>query len=81
MSDSSDNLDNDPSGEFLPEGEGGYFDDNGNRLNPDLIPRPQLCLSCTKDEDPHEEILCNLTRLDQRNEAVFTCYAYEPKNR
>lgn len=59
----------------------GYFDDDGNPLNPDLFPKPQLCLSCKKDEDPNEEILCNLTRLDQVNNPVFKCFAYENKYR
>ncbi|MBM4175398.1 MAG: hypothetical protein FJ213_04395 [Ignavibacteria bacterium] len=56
----------------------GYFDDSGNELNPDLIPKPQLCLSCKKnDEQGEEEILCNLTRLDQRNSDEFICHAYD----
>ncbi|RLD36904.1 MAG: hypothetical protein DRI89_15735 [Bacteroidetes bacterium] len=55
----------------------GYFDDDGNKLNPDLIPKPDLCLSCTKNEDPNEEILCNLNRLDQDGDSEFICYAYE----
>ncbi len=55
----------------------GYFDDDGNELNPDLIPKPNLCLSCKKNEDPNEEILCNLNRLDQSNESEFKCFAYE----
>ncbi len=55
----------------------GYFDDEENQLNPDLIPKPSLCLSCKKNEDPNEEILCNLNRLDQTNESEFKCFAYE----
>jgi len=55
----------------------GYFDDDGNQLNPDLIPKPGLCLTCKKDTDPNEEILCNLNRLDQRHQDKFVCYAYE----
>jgi len=35
----------------------GYFDDDGNQLNPDLIPKPGLCLTWKKDTDPNEEIL------------------------
>jgi hypothetical protein len=60
---------------------GRYLDDDGNEVNPDMIPKPALCVSCTKDDDPDEEeqILCNLTRLDQQDEAEFRCYAYEPK--
>lgn len=59
----------------------GYFDDDGNEINPDLFPKPQLCLSCKKDEGQNEEILCNLTRLDQVNNSVFKCFAYENKYR
>lgn len=55
----------------------GYFDDDGNQLNPDLIPKPGLCLTCKKDSDPDEEILCNLSRLGHRNQDKFVCYAYE----
>jgi hypothetical protein len=54
-----------------------YFDDDGNELNPNLIPKPQLCMSCKKDDDLGEEILCNLTRLDQRDGSAFKCFAYE----
>ena len=57
----------------------GFFEDDGNELNPDLYPKPQLCLSCKKDEDSKEEILCGLTRLDQAGESDFKCFAYEIK--
>lgn len=55
----------------------GYFNDDGNQLNPDLMPKPGLCLTCKKDTDPDEEILCNLNRLGQRDQDKFICYAYE----
>jgi hypothetical protein len=55
----------------------GYFDDDGTPLNPDLISKPGLCLICNKNLDPIEEILCNLNRLDQRNQDKFICYAFE----
>jgi hypothetical protein len=54
-----------------------YFDDEGNPLYPNLHPKPQLCLSCTKNEDESEEIMCNLNRLDQLGESEFKCFAYE----
>ncbi|MBM2814332.1 MAG: hypothetical protein HW421_1094 [Ignavibacteria bacterium] len=57
----------------------GYFGDDGNELNPDLYPKPVMCLSCIKDDDPNEEILCNLTRLDQKEDEEFICFAYENK--
>jgi hypothetical protein len=55
----------------------GYYDDDGNKLNPDLIPKPGLCLICIKDIDPNEEILCNLNRLDQKDKKEFHCNAFE----
>lgn len=54
-----------------------YFSDDGTELNPNLIPKPSLCLSCAKNEDEVEELLCNLNRLDQRNSSEFKCFAYE----
>jgi len=38
-------------------GRRGFFDDDGNVLNPDVVPKPSLCLSCAKDEDRGEEML------------------------
>lgn len=57
----------------------GYFDDDGTEINPDLYPKPTLCLTCAKNDIPdwEEELLCNLNRLDQRNEDEFKCGAYE----
>jgi len=57
----------------------GFYDDDGSKLNPDLIPKPVLCLSCSKDDDPNEDILCNLNRLDQAGDEEFICYAYMQK--
>jgi len=31
------------------------------------------------DNDPSEEVLCTLNRIDQINDAEFKCFAYEPK--
>lgn len=64
---------------FVPF-EGGYFDDDGNKLNPDLHPLPSLCQSCQKKDDPSEEILCNLNRLDQLGEEEFICFSYKDIN-
>ncbi len=54
-----------------------YFDDDGNPTDPKTIPMPKLCLSCEKKDDKYEEILCNLNRLDQRDDDEFICYAYK----
>ena len=57
-----------------------FFHDDGTEVNPDLIPKPSLCISCKKDGLRDEEILCNLNRMDQLGEDEFICGAYEPKN-
>ncbi len=58
-----------------------YFNDDGTAFNPDLIPKPSLCVACANDDtnDEIERVLCNLTRADQQGEDEFICYAYEPK--
>ena len=54
-----------------------YYDDDGIEINPDEIKKPDLCVICKKDSDPDEEIICVLTRLDQRFEEDFICYDFE----
>lgn len=54
----------------------GFYDDDGNPISPNLFPKPALCLGCKKNDDPNEEMLCAMTRLDQRGETVFECFAY-----
>lgn len=53
-----------------------YYDDDGNELDPTGIPIPSLCLICEKYGDNTEEILCNLNRLDQKDEKSFRCGAF-----
>jgi len=56
-----------------------FYNDDGTEFNPDLIPKPDLCISCKKDGlSGEEEILCNITRADQQGEDEFICDAYEP---
>jgi len=62
------------------EPKSGFFRDDGTEINPDLIAKPSLCVSCRKDDDPDEEILCTLTRADQEGETDFKCYAFEAKS-
>jgi len=57
-----------------------YFNNDGNEFNPNFISKPELCLTCLKNELQSEEMLCNLNRLDQANEAEFKCDAYEDFN-
>ena len=54
-----------------------YMNDDGTEFNPDLISMPGLCLTCKKENDPSEEMLCNLNRADQQGEEEFHCGAYE----
>jgi hypothetical protein len=53
---------------------------NGTEINPDLIAKLSLCVSCRKAGDPNEEIPCTLTRADQQGEEEFECFAFEPKS-
>ena len=53
-----------------------YYDDDGNELDPSVIAMPKMCLMCEKKDDASEEILCNLNRLDQKDEAAFKCGAF-----
>ena len=32
-----------------------YFDDDGNEVNPDLVPKPDLCITCKKENIPGKE--------------------------
>ncbi len=58
----------------------GFFNDDGTEINADLVPKPGLCLICRKDNAAgKEEILCILTRNDQKGDEEFESGAYEPK--
>ncbi|MCD4678962.1 MAG: hypothetical protein K8S00_01115 [Bacteroidales bacterium] len=50
-----------------------FYDDDGTKVNPDLIPVPGMCLVCKKwdNGDSEEEMLCKLTIMDQRNSSVM----------
>ena len=54
----------------------GYYNDDGTEVNPDLYPKPSLCVLCTNNDKASEEIVCNLTRMDQVNDEEFICDAY-----
>jgi len=57
----------------------GIYDDDGNKIDVLKIPIPELCLTCESflDDDWEENILCNLTRADTREEGEeFMCYAW-----
>lgn len=58
----------------------GIFDDDGYEINTELIKKPALCLTCVNNDNANEEILCNLTRFEQRNDKEFKCFAFRKKD-
>ncbi len=63
-----------------PKKISGFFDDDGFEINTDLIKKPSLCITCIKDDDPKEEIMCNMNRYDQKDNKDFVCFAYKKRN-
>lgn len=57
----------------------GFFSDDGTPVNPDLAPKPSLCVTCKHDGDSGQEVPCMLNRIDQHGEDNFKCEAYEDK--
>ena len=58
----------------------GFYNDDGTKINPELVPKPGLCIMCKKDDlGREEEVICILNRNDQKDEDDFKCGAYEPK--
>jgi len=55
----------------------GFFSDGGTPLNPDLAPKPSLCVTCKHDGKAAQEIPCALNRMDQQGRGDFKCEAYE----
>lgn len=57
----------------------GFYDDDGNKIDPDSVPLHGLCVICKKHhiEDWEENLLCLMNRFDQRDEKDFKCGAYE----
>ena len=54
-----------------------FFDEDGEEIDPSLIAKPGLCVSCVKDDDRSEEPLLALIRMDEEGEGEFRCDAYE----
>jgi hypothetical protein len=67
---------------MLDESKGRIFNDDGTRINPDLIPTPDLCSTCAQNDshDPEKNILCNLSKADAQGEDVFLCFSYQPNS-
>jgi len=57
----------------------GFFDDDGFEINIDLIRKPSMRLICVNDDNPDEEILCNMIRYDQKDDKEFKCFAFKKR--
>jgi len=59
----------------------GIYDDDDNKINPNFLPVPGLCITCKSYDaaDWEENVLCALNRHDQRHDTGFKCEAYEKK--
>lgn len=70
-------LGNEPELDF--EEINGFFDDDGNKIDPDSVPVHSLCVICKSHhtDDWEENLLCLMNRYDQRNESDFKCGAFE----
>jgi hypothetical protein len=55
----------------------GFDAEEENVIDDALVVKPALCLSCKKDNDPSEEEMCLLTRMDSSEDEEFICGAYE----
>jgi hypothetical protein len=56
-----------------------FYNDDGTEFNPDLIPVPDLCATCSRNgKSAKENVVCGLNRADQADEDVFVCFAYTP---
>ena len=57
----------------------GFFNDDGTKIDIECLPKPGQCVVCKKNRsDEEEEILCILTRADQKDGTYFECQAFEP---
>ncbi len=48
-----------------------FYRDDGTPVNPDLIPKPGLCLTCKHDEDRKQQIPCTLNRRISRAKMIL----------
>ncbi len=67
--------------EYQEDWLSGIYNDDGTRVDPNLVPKPSLCVTCKRDGvGGEEDMLCILNRNDQRDQLdSFQCGAYEPR--
>ena len=54
----------------------GFFDDEGYEITMHSIKKPSLCLICKNNDDQYQQMLCDMTRHDQKDELDFKCFAF-----
>jgi len=52
-----------------------YFDDEGTEINPDLIPKPDLCITCNKDKQSGSEWGCATGAQQILTQHMARCHA------
>ncbi|MDT8418697.1 MAG: hypothetical protein RQ864_12905 [Lutibacter sp.] len=62
---------------ITPSKIAGFFNDDGYEINSDLIKKPSLCITCINDDNPNEEMFCNMVRYDLKDDKEFNCFAYK----
>ena len=57
----------------------GFYDDDGNKIDLNSVPVPNLCTICKKYQldDWDENLLCMMNRNDQSDQPDFKCGAFE----
>lgn len=77
--DPDNNLPFDYEEEEYVEDISGLYDDDGNKIDPDSIPVPGLCIICKNhdSDDWEENLLCMMNRNAQKNKSKFQCGAFK----
>jgi hypothetical protein len=59
----------------------GFYNDDGEKIDPESVPIPSLCLICKSynADDWEENLLCLMNRYDQKDDEKFECGAYEKR--
>lgn len=57
----------------------GFYDDDGNKVDPDTVPIPSLCVICKSHhvDDWEENLMCLMNCFDQKDDPDFKCGAFE----
>lgn len=72
------NLENKDS-DAIHEEINGFYDDEGNKIDPDTVPIPSLCVICKSHQadDWEENLICLMNRFDQKDDPDFECWEFD----